>query len=776
MRDQWSRFVPVLAALLSLLMSTPVGGQKKKAAPVPSVGPNLAPLHPAGAAPGQSIDLTLTGTNLAGPTGLAPGFSAKVTIPSDNKNGQDNSKLRVHLDVPAEAPLGAHPLHLASTRGISNMRLFSVDDVPQTLEAEGNHDKAKSQSLVTPCVVDGKTDAEKADYFKIVMTAGQRLSLDLLGRRLGSALDAQLSIYHPKTQRELAHDNDSPGCQGDPRLRFTCKEAGEYLIEVKDVLNRGGPEYFYRLRVGDFPLAIAPIPMAARRGAKVKVQFAGPAVEGVAPVEVAVPVDPRLGAINVSPKGASGLHGWPVVLALSDHDEAVEQEPNNEPAKANRISVPSGITGRFQPSDDTDCYVFAAKKGQKLLLDVRTLELSSPTLVYMVLKNAKTGAELAKSNPQLAPPADQRLEFTAAEEGDYVLELQHLNFAGGPNEVYHLTVQPAVTFEVNLSGTRFDLAPGGLVPIGVQVVRRGYTGPLDLTVLGPAGLSGSSTFKAGQNAGVLVVQAKDDMPLGPYTIAVQAKGTSDGRALTHLASVRATLTLEMNGLLYPPLPLVTQIALGVREKAPFSLAFKANPLVSSPGLPTTVTVVATRAKGFTDEIVLNPPTGLPATVPAPKIPAIAKGKDEVSFPLDLNAKTPVGEYYVLFTAKAKQGDKETATSAPPLVVTLGAPFALKVEPASLDLKPGAKAKLKVSASRHAGYKGPITLAVQKLPANVSAAATTIAADKDFAEVELSAAAAAAPGVTSSADVVGTATALNNLQGTSPAFAVRVQKK
>jgi hypothetical protein len=130
---------------------------------------------------------------------------------------------------------------------------------------------------------------------------------------------------------------------------------------------------------------------------------------------------------------------------------------------------------------------------------------------------------------------------------------------------------------------------------------------------------------------------------------------------------------------------------------------------------------------------------------------------------------------VLFTAKGKHEDKEYATSAPPLVITLGAPFALKVEPASLDLAPGAKAKLKVTATRHGGYKGPITLAVQKLPANVTASAATIAEGKDMAEIDITAAPTAAA-ATAQADVQGTATALNNLTGISPSFKVNVQKK
>src|SRR5262249_37905634 len=161
-----------------------------------------------------------------------------------------------------------------------------------------------------------------------------------------------------------------------------------------------------------------PVPLAAKRGSKVLVHFAGPAVDGVAPVEVTVPADPAASAVWVAPRGPSGLHGWPVSLAVSDLDELVEQEPNNEPAKANPVPVTGAVTGRLQESGDLDCYVFTAKKGQRLVLEAHTLELNSPTLVYMVLKDAK-GAEVAKTNPQAVPPADQLIDFTPPADGDF---------------------------------------------------------------------------------------------------------------------------------------------------------------------------------------------------------------------------------------------------------------------------------------------------------------------------------------------------------------------
>ena len=298
---------------------------------------------------------------------------------------------------------------------------------------------------------------------------------------------------------------------------------------------------FYRLRVGDFPLATTPMPMAARRGTKVKIGFAGPMVDGVAPVEVAVPSDPTVNVVWVAPKGASGLHGWPVALAVSDRDELVEAEPNNAPAKANRLMVPGGITGRFQVSDDTDCYVFTAKKGQKLLVEAQTLELYSPSLIYMQLKNAKTLAVLAQTNPAAPPPGDQRFEFTAGEDGDVILEVHHLNYVGGPSETYHISVTPSVAgFDLVLPADAFELSPGSFAPIPVQVVRRGYTGPIDLSVVGPPGFTGMATVKAGQTAAVIVVTAKADQPMGPFSAAIVGKATIDKQPITQVASARVS--------------------------------------------------------------------------------------------------------------------------------------------------------------------------------------------------------------------------------------------
>ena len=777
--DRFVLFGIVLFAAIAcgLLDATPSWGQKPPP-PANPQGPTINPLTPMGVPRGQALELVVTGTQLASPTGVSLGVAAKVVIPTEDKNGQDPAKFKVKIDVPADTPVGWYPFRVATLKGVSNLRVFCVDDVPQLASTGANRSKASAQAVPVPSAVAGAVVAEQGDYYKITVKAGQRLSFDCQARRIGSAIDAQMSVYDAKSMRELAFDNDSPGCHTDPRISYTFKDAGDYLVEVKDVLNRGGPEFFYRVRIGDFPLATTAVPMGAKRGTKAKIGFAGPSVDGVASVDVDVPSDPSINVIWAAPKGAAGLSGWPVPVAVSDLDEVAETEPNNNAKEATRIPAPGAITGRFQKSDDVDFYLFSAKKGQKLTIEAQTLDFYSPTLVYMMIRNAKTAAEVAKSNPAVAPPNDQKIDFTAADDGDFILEVQHLHFAGGPSESYRITLRPPSSgFDVNLVNERFEVAPGGAAAIPVQIVRRGYTGPIELSVTGHPGLSGTASLKAGQNAGLLLVTAKPDVAMGAYQFRIVAKATVDKQDVVQAAAAKAMVVQSMNGLAYPPMHLASFVSLAVKEKAPFSLAIKMDPPEGVPGGKANVTITVTRDPGFEDEITLTPPTGLPPTIPAPKaVPAIAKGKTETSFPLDLNVKTPLGEYFVLVSAKSKHMGKEVAGTTPPLLLVLGAPFDLQVEPANVTLKPGEKAKVKVTVVRKGGYKGPIALDFRNLPKDVIAPKAVIADGKNDIDVDLAVDAKAGPAPATSVSVGGTATALNNLQNVSPAFMLSVQKK
>jgi len=644
----------LLALLAGLGHDSRSWAQKPPAPVLPNPqAPVLALTAPAGMQRGTTLELTLTGTNLADPTGVSTSFPAKVTIPQDNKNGRENAKLRVRLEVPADAPLGFHVLRLATRRGMSNLRIFCIDDLPQVVKKDTNRDKATPQAVPVPCVVAGRIDATASDYYKVHVKAGERVTFEILGRRLGSALDPQISLYDATGTREIAYDNDAPGCQTDPRLTHTFKEAGDYLVEVKDVLNRGGADFCYRLRIGDFPCATVPIPMAAKRGSKVSVSFAGPVVAGVAPVMVDVPTDPLMNVVSVAPRGPNGLYGWPVDLAISDFPELLEKEPNDEPARANRVPVPGGITGRFEKSNELDYFVFSAKKTEKLLIEAHTLEHNSPTLVYLVIKDAKGKSELARSNPQLAPPADQRIEFTPPADGDYLVEVQHLNYQGGPSEAYRLTVTPnAPAFDLSLAIERYDAAPGASASLPILVTRRGYNGPIEVRVVaGHPGISGQATIPAGKPAkanepgGVLQLQVKTDVPPGPYTFTLQGSATIAGKQVTAYVDVRAVVSQNLANLPYPPRFLFHQLALAVKDKPapkvvtrPFEFKVDSAPFKLKQGTKAILKISVVR-KGYVGPIAVEV-KNLPVQVTAAK-GTIPEGQNAVDLVVTAAAAAPV---------------------------------------------------------------------------------------------------------------------------------------
>jgi hypothetical protein len=711
--------------------------------------PVLGPIGPLGVQRGTTIDLTLTGSNLAGPTALLLSFPAKVTIPSEGNNGKDNGKLLVKLEVPAHAPLGFHSLRLSTVHGMSNFRIFCVDDLPQVLANDTNRARDKAQEVPVPCVVAGRCSvSEAADWYKITAKAGQRISFEVLGRRLGSSLDPQITVYNPRTNREVlgGHSNDAPGLQTDPRLTLTFKDAGDYLVEVRDVSYRAGGDYWYRLRIGDFPCATTPIPLAVKRGSQTAVNFAGPNVNGVAAVEVLAPNDPSATAIQVAPRGPSGLYGWPVSLALSDFDELVEQEPNNEPSKANRVPLPGAITGRFLEKGDVDQYVFAAKKGQRLIIEARAHDLHSPAEVYMVLRDAK-GNQLQASNPAAAP----RLDFTPPADGDYTLSVEHLHYWGGPDETYRITFAPyEAGFDLSIDLDRFGVAQAGTTLIPIHVVRRDYPGPIEVSVQSDT-LTGTVTIPAGQPAqpkqpaGQLPLAAAAGTPVGPHTITVQGKATINGKLFKTIASVREIVSKEMAELPVPPAQFWTPIAIAVTEKLPYSLAATFDQLPGRPGEPVSLTVVATRDAGFDGEIVLTA-TGLPANVAAAMKNIPAKSK-EIKVQLNPAANAAAGTFPITIVghAKHKDIDFEVKTAPVQLVLAEKPPFALTAKFDAPSTMAGKTVTLNVVATRSPGFTGEIALIPGGVPPNVTPMVKNITANSNEAKLQFSAAANALPG-------------------------------
>ena len=627
--------------------------------------PAVNPLTPLAYSRTQAFELPLTGSQLYRPAGLWMSFPGQVQW--ENAGAKpDPAKLTAKIQPGAGTPVGLQLLRVSTPHGVGPDRVVWLDDLSVVQATPAAKERATAQAITSPTLVQGKVDAEKADWFRLKVGSPQTLVFEVIGRRLGSAVDPQVTLFDT-TGRELrkGHNNDAPGLQGDPRLVFSFAQAGEVLVQVRDTAWQGGGDFHYLLRVADCPAATCAYPLAVRRGTRAPVGFAGPRVEGVQTVEVEAPADPFAEAAQVTPRGASGQAGTPVTVRFSDLDEKVEAEPNDAADKAMALSIPCGVTGRIDKRGDVDRYRFKATKDQRLILEGHTATMGSPAEVILTVQDAK-GAKLAETNPAQAP----RLDWKAPADGEYLLQVEHLHLWGGPDEVYRVTLAPfEAGFTVALQTDRFEVRHDGTVDIPVLVTRQDYAGPIEISARGPAGVTGSLTIAQGQPAkpaepaGRLSLSCPANVALGAHGLTVIGSADVNGKKLARAASVMGPIRGGMANLAFPPAAWESKATLAVIERAPFQVTARLEPATPvAPGKETTLVVTAKRATGFDGEITLSV-AGLPANVTAAAV-SIAKDKTEARFPVKAAANAAEGKAALVVTGKGKIFDKELAFPAP----------------------------------------------------------------------------------------------------------------
>jgi hypothetical protein len=175
---------------------------------------------------------------------------------------------------------GIHRLEPPGGNRWLNEVRFAADALPETADAEPNDSPAAPQVLAGPVIVNGRVNRPAdADFFALTARAGEVLVAEVFARRLGSPLDARLTLSDPDGRVLAANDDHAdPGAgldthHADPYLRVTIPAAGRYLLRLEDTQGKGGAEFTYRLRVGpprpDFELRVAPSTLNARAGATV---------------------------------------------------------------------------------------------------------------------------------------------------------------------------------------------------------------------------------------------------------------------------------------------------------------------------------------------------------------------------------------------------------------------------------------------------------------------------------------------------------------------------
>lgn len=710
--------------------------------------PTITQITPGAIPPGQTSTITVRGSGLDGVTGLWSTIPGSAVIAPGEMNGKEAAQVAFVLTVPPEAPVGIHGVRVHSVRGVSNLKLFCVDDLPSVAEAGNNGSLKTPQQVTLPCGIDGVIDNLARDFYQFQAEKGQLITLEVLSRRLGSPLDASLSLYDA-TGKEIAFSDDQEGLSSDPQIVFHVPAAGLYVVEVRDIRFAGSGNHFYRLRVGDFPAVQMAMPTGFSRGLKSRIDFAGMSVADAAPAWLEAAIDVVPGWRLVNSKRAGGNSSAFAFTELTTAGEVVDLEPNDTLEQAQVITLGQQLNGRLDKPKDVDRFRIDAKAGQRFLFTGVTRSLGSPTDLVMRILDAK-GAQLAMADDD--GKNEGRLNYAFPADGVYYLDISELNRRGGSQFSYRVSVEPYQPgFRLTAAADTLNVPLGGTLAVTINATRVDYGGPIDLQLMDlPSGMTSNPTrIGPGLASAVLTVTAAKDAPAGSLSrvrILGRAKiGTVDYETV---ADVEDALRAQWNGTKLVPPTLVREIALAVAPAKLLDLRVEPTEIVFGRELKATVKVTAQRGEGIDEPIVLATEpaqNALPGGI-ALALKPIEKGQSEVVLELTATDQAPLGPFTVVLVGTHTKANVGTVVAhTPGIGYRLDAPFTITVPAGEKKVAKGGQLPVQVTVTRNPAFTGEIKLTLDKATAGLTSMEVVVPADKSEIDLVLAAAADAAVG-------------------------------
>ncbi len=177
------------------------------------------------------------------PFGGKRGTSVELQLKGHNLEGAD----KLTVQIMGDAPMGRQDIRAHTSRGYSNPQPFEAGDLPEFTEAEPNNANDKANAVTAPVVINGRIgEAKDADVFRVRAVADQRLVIELKARQFGSPLDALLTLMDTNGA-VLQRNDDANGL--DARIEFDAKKDTEYLVALRDLTDRGGERFGYRMSI-----------------------------------------------------------------------------------------------------------------------------------------------------------------------------------------------------------------------------------------------------------------------------------------------------------------------------------------------------------------------------------------------------------------------------------------------------------------------------------------------------------------------------------------------
>ncbi len=204
--------------------------------------PFIERIFPLGGAANSEVDVSLYGVNLP----------------------YTKMKLKAGDNAP-----DIQPIHVEKNGIRSNVRNFSVSPLPDSPEREPNNQFSQAQAVTNDTVINGTIGKPgDQDWFRFEGREGEKKTVEVFARRLGSPLDSCLTLFNAQRQALATNDDFTDKSfglvthQADSRIDITLPATGTYFVRMNDQQGKGGDDYAYRLMIGreqpDYQLRIVP--------------------------------------------------------------------------------------------------------------------------------------------------------------------------------------------------------------------------------------------------------------------------------------------------------------------------------------------------------------------------------------------------------------------------------------------------------------------------------------------------------------------------------------
>ncbi len=457
------------------------------------------------------------------------------------------------VTVAPDAKPGRREIRVVTTQGVSNALPFYIGQVPEVAREPmktcqkpvlGKEHLALRKRppevevrITLPCTMNGQIGPGEVNRYRFAAKKGQRLVVVAKARALipyvadavPGWFQAVLRIYDA-AGNELAY-NDDYRFDPDPVLYFEVPADGEYVLAIHDALYRGRESFTYRITIGELPFITSIFPLGGRAGTPLKVEMNGWNLQKA--TLLLPPKDAKPGRHLVAAKAGKYLSNS-VPFALDTLPECLETEPNDDPSKAQKVTLPVIVNGRADRPGDWDVFEVEGKAGQTLVAEVHARRLGSPFDAFVKVTRADgTVIALNDDHYDIASPlntdhADSYLMVKLPADGKFYVHIADARRHAGKAYAYRLRLSPPrPDFALRLVPSRLVMRSRQAATLTVWAIRKdGFDGPIRLQFknLPPGFQSSGATVPAEKDTARLTL--KTTLASTPKPVDLTVVGTA----------------------------------------------------------------------------------------------------------------------------------------------------------------------------------------------------------------------------------------------------------